>query len=120
MIVDNNDGDRQTIRQMIATATDTVREFDSADAAVNALAGFKPDCVTVNAALPEMSAFQAIRTLRDSLPAARVICVTLYDRPGYRRAAFEAGASGFVVLKENLPDLQLLVTTKRLLLSMQM
>jgi DNA-binding NarL/FixJ family response regulator len=39
--------------------------------------------------------------------------VTSHDLPEYRQAAFESGATGFVV-KDNLTDLYLLVATKRL------
>ena len=59
-------------------------------------------------------AFKTMRAIRDAHPGARVVCVTSHDQPDYRRAAFDAGASGYVA-KENLSDLYLLVATKRLL-----
>jgi two-component system response regulator DesR len=114
MIVDDHDGMRSTIRQLIATPGDNVVECGSGDEALESLAKFKPDCVTVDVSMPGLCAFKTMRAIREAHPPARVICVTSHDQPDYRRAAYEAGASGFVV-KDNLSDLYLLVATKRLL-----
>ncbi len=118
MIVDDHAGMRTTIRQLIAAPGDTVMECASGDEAVQALTSFKADCVTVDVSMPGQSAFKTMRTIRDTNPVTRVICVTSHDQVDYRRAAYEAGASGFV-LKDNLSDLYLLVATKRLLANMQ-
>jgi two-component system response regulator DesR len=75
---------------------------------------FKPDCVTVDVNMPGLCAFKTMRAIREKCPASRVVCVTGHDQADYRRAAFDAGASGFVA-KDNLSDLYLLVATKRLL-----
>ena len=117
MIVDDDVEKRGQIRQIIASSSDRVQECVSSDDALSRLDQFKPDCVTVDAGMA--GAFETIRTIRSALPATRVICVTLNEQPGDRRAAAVAGASGFVALKNNLPDLHLFVATKRLLLGLQ-
>jgi DNA-binding NarL/FixJ family response regulator len=114
MIIDDHDGMRSTIRQLIAAPGDSVVECASGDDALRMLVQFKPDCVTVDVSMPGLCAFKTMRAIREMHPAARVICVTSHDQPDYRRAAYDAGASGFVV-KDNLSDLYLLVATKRLL-----
>jgi two-component system response regulator DesR len=119
MIVDDHEGMRTTIRQLIAIPGDNVVECGSGDDALKNLSEFKPDCVTVDVAMPGLCAFKTMRAIRDTNPATRVICVTSHDQPEYRRAAYDAGASGFVV-KDNLADLYLLVATKRLLARLQL
>lgn len=119
MIVDDHDGMRSTIRKLVSAPGDIVLECGSGDEAVLALLEFKPDCVTVDISMPGLCAFKTMRAIRDAHPPARVICVTSHDLPDYRRAAFEAGAAGFVV-KDNLNDLYLLVATKRLLSGLQL
>jgi len=114
MIIDDHDGMRSTIRQLISAPGDNVVECVSGDEALQQLANFKPDCVTVDVSLPGLCAFKTMRAIRETYPPARIICVTSHDQPDYRQAAFDAGASGFVV-KDNLSDLYLLVATKRLL-----
>jgi two-component system response regulator DesR len=74
---------------------------------------FKPDCVTMDIRMPGLSAFQAIRRIRESHPAVRVVVVSSYDQPDFRRAASEAGAVGYVS-KENLSELFLLAAPHRL------
>jgi two-component system response regulator DesR len=114
MIVDDHDGMRSTIRALIAAPGDTVMECGSGDEALQALNNFKPDYVTVDVNMPGLCAFKTMRAIREAHPMARVVCVSSHDQPDYRRAAFDAGASGYVA-KDNLADLYLLVATKRLL-----
>lgn len=119
MIIDDHDGMRGTIRNLISISGDTVREYGSGDEALPALAEFKPNCVTVDISMPGLCPFETMRAIRKAHPLARVICVTSHDLPEYRRAAFDAGASSFVV-KDNLDDLYLLVSTVRLLSVLQL
>ena len=119
MIVDDHEGMRTTIRQLIAAPGDEVMECGSGDDALKLLGEFKPDCVTVDINMPGLCAFKTMRAIREAHPPVRVICVTSHDQPEYRRAAYDVGASGFVV-KDNLSDLYLLVATKRLLSRLQL
>lgn len=114
MIVDDHDGMRSAIKALIAAPGDIVIECANGDEAIEALHDFKPDCVTVDVSMPGRCAFETMRAIRKAHPGARVVCVTSHDHADLRRAAFDAGAAGFVA-KENLTDLYLLVATKRLL-----
>lgn len=116
MIVDDHVGMRNMIRQLIAAPGDTVLECASGDEAVRAIAGFRPDCVTMDVRLPGLCAFKTVRAIREAHPAARIIVVTSYDQPDFRQAARDAGAANYVV-KENLSELYLLVAPQRLSLN---
>jgi DNA-binding NarL/FixJ family response regulator len=118
MIVDDHEGMRKMIRQLIAAPGDSVVECASGDEALLALADFRPDCVTMDISLPGLCAFKATRQIRAAHPPTRVIFVSSHDQPDYRRAAHEAGAVGYV-MKENLSELYLYVATKRLLTSLK-
>ena len=118
LIVDDHQGMRSTIRQLICTPSDTVMECASGDEALTAMEEFKPDCVTMDVSMPGRCAFDTMRAIRTAHPPVRMICVSSYDQADYRRAALEAGASGYGV-KDNLSDLYLLVATKRLLSRLQ-
>jgi len=118
MIVDDHEGMRNIIRQLIAAPGDSVVECASGDEALLVLANFKPDCVTMDISMPGLCAFQTTQKLRAAHPSARVIFVSSHDQPDYRRAAHEAGAVGYV-MKENLSELYLFVATKRLVTSLK-
>ena len=118
MIVDDHEGMRGMIRQLIAAPGDAVVECGSGDEALLALADFKPDCVTMDVSMPGLCAFKTTRHIRAAYPPARVVFVSSHDQPDYRRAAREAGAVGYV-LKENLSELYLFVATKRLTTSLK-
>lgn len=47
--------------------------------------------------MPIMDGLEAAAILRQRMPECKVLMVTTFDRPGYLRAAFDAGASGFLV-----------------------
>ena len=118
MIVDDHVGMRDMIRQLIAAPGDSILECSSGDEALRAAGEFKPDCVTMDISMPGLSAFETTRRIRSLHPTARVIFVSSHDQPDYRRAAQEAGATGYV-MKENLSELYLFVATKRLLTSLK-
>ena len=113
MIVDDHAVFRHLIRQVVATTEDTVLECVSADDALKCMGVFKPDCVTMDLHMPGMNAFKAIREIRESHPKVRVLVVSNHDESELRRAATEAGATGYVS-KENLSELFLLAAPHRL------
>ena len=113
MIVDDHAVFRHLIRQVVATAEDTVLECVSADDALKSVGVFKPDCVTMDVRMPGTCAFKAIRQIRESNPRVRVVVVSSHDQSDFRRAASEAGAAGYVS-KENLSELFLLAAPQRL------
>src|SRR5215469_2625886 len=113
MIVDDHDGMRNMIRQLIAAPGDSVLECNSGHDAVQKAGEFKPDCVTLDVNLPGLCAFTATRSIREAHPHARVIFVCSEDQPDCRQAAQDAGAVAYIN-KENLSELYLYVATKRL------
>ena len=113
MIVDDHAVFRHLIRRAVATSEDTVLECVSADDAMKYVGVFQPDCVTMDLRMPGACAFEAIRQIRETHPKARVLVVSAYDEPDFRRAAADAGAMSFVS-KDNISELFLLAAPERL------
>jgi DNA-binding NarL/FixJ family response regulator len=113
MIVDDHSGARHLIRRVIARSDDTVIECGSADEALGTIAAFQPNCVTMDVQMPGQNAFAAIRVIREEHPGVRVVVVTGFDQPDFRRAANDAGAAGYIA-KDNLAGLYLLIAPQRL------
>lgn len=67
------------------------------DEAVRAVAQEAPDVCLMDIQMPGMDGIEATRAVRAASPGTRVLIVTTFARPGYLRAALDAGAAGFVV-----------------------
>jgi two-component system response regulator NreC len=78
---------------------ETVGEAENAERAVFEAMEHRPDVVLMDVTMPGQSGIEALPALLQSVPDTRVLMLSMQDDPGYVRAAFEAGASGYV-LKE--------------------
>jgi two-component system response regulator DesR len=69
------------------------------------------DVALLDIQMPVMDGLVAAGRLRARLPDCKVLMVTTFDRPGYLRSAFEAGASGFLV--KDTPSSELAAAVRR-------
>lgn len=67
------------------------------DEAVQVVARTGPDVCLMDIQMPGVDGIAATRAVRTASPDTRVLIVTTFARPGYLRAALDAGAGGFVV-----------------------
>jgi len=61
--------------------------------------------------MPRLDGLRTAQLLRASHPEVKILIVTTFDRPGYFRQAFEAGASGFLV--KDSPPAELIAAVRR-------
>ena len=93
LVVDDHAVVRSGLRRVLDAEPDieTVGEAATADRAFFEAIELRPDVVLMD--------IEIIPTLATSVPAAKVLLLSMQDDPRYVREAFEAGASGYV-LKE--------------------
>ena len=73
-----------------------VAQVRSGEEAV-ALAGtLRPDVAVVDVMMPGINGFEAVRRMRETLPALRAIIVSAVDDPAFPVLAKQVGACGFV------------------------
>lgn len=65
--------------------------------AMDVVAQTTPDVCLMDIQMPGTDGIAATKAIRAASAGTRVLIVTTFARPGYLRAALEAGASGFVV-----------------------
>ncbi|MBF4562100.1 response regulator transcription factor [Microbacterium sp. VKM Ac-2870] len=75
------------------------------DEAIRVVAATRPDICLMDIQMPGMDGLEATRALRSVSPGTRVLIVTTFARPGYLRAALDAGAHGFVVKDASVEQL---------------
>jgi two-component system chemotaxis response regulator CheY len=57
----------------------------------------RPDLVTMDVVMPEMTGLEALRRIRDDDPGAQVVMVTALDQKQTVRDSIDAGAIDFIV-----------------------
>ncbi|WP_159612816.1 response regulator transcription factor [Glutamicibacter sp. JC586] len=81
------------------------------DEVAAALDTHRVDVALLDIQMPRLDGLRATEQLRAKHPEVKVLILTTFDRPGYFRQAFEAGASGFLV--KDAPPEQLLTAIRK-------
>lgn len=105
---------RSGLRRLLADEPDieVVGEAGTADEAVALARTERPDVFVMDQGLPGASGIEATRRLRQVSPATRVLMLTVHDDIAYLRAAFAAGAVGYLV--KDAADVELVEAVRAL------
>ena len=101
LVVDDHAVVRSGLRLLLDSEPDieAVGEAPNAERALYEAIELKPDVVLMDLQMPEKGGIEGMPALLQALPTTKVLVLSMQDEPRYVRAAFEAGASGYV-LKE--------------------
>ncbi len=84
---------------------EVVAEAEDGLQALQAAAEFKPDVVISDLRMEKMDGLELAREIQGTLPATRVIILTMHNDPAIISQALDAGASGYVLKGTDLGDL---------------
>jgi DNA-binding NarL/FixJ family response regulator len=62
---------------------------------VEAALRLKPDLIIADITMPHLSGIDAARQIKTSLPAIKLLFVTMHSNAAYVSAVFEAGGTGY-------------------------
>jgi DNA-binding NarL/FixJ family response regulator len=85
------------LRRILEPECEIVGAVEDGRALLKAAQELKPDIVLLDISMPLLTGVEAARRLRKSVPAAKLIFVTMHADPAYVTGAFRAGASGYVL-----------------------
>ncbi len=90
-------------RRLLETHCELLATAGDGQALLQAVAQHHPDIVILDISMPVMNGIEAARALKSKYPLTKLVFVTMHADPAYIRAAFQAGASGYI-LKQSLGD----------------
>jgi two-component system, NarL family, invasion response regulator UvrY len=105
LLVDDHPVVRQGYRRVLEHQSNNFRVVAEADDAASAYSAFKqhsPDVVVLDISMPGASGLEAIRNIRSRDDRARILVFSMHAEALLVKAAFDAGAGGYVT-KSNEP-----------------
>jgi DNA-binding NarL/FixJ family response regulator len=102
LVVDDNQSIRRAIRQLLQTQVDIEVIGEAADGidAIRKTQTYRPDVILMDAAMPTMNGFEAVRQIKKESPSTQVLMVSQFDSDAFTREALAVGAGGYI-LKSN-------------------
>jgi len=91
------------LRMLLEPELKVVGTVTGGQALLDAAERLRPDLVITDIAMSGFDGIEGTRWLQDSLPDVRVLILSLHTRPSWVRAAFEAGARGYLP-KSSAPE----------------
>lgn len=73
--------------------------------AVRVVRDLQPDVVIMDLSMPGLNGIDAIRRIRADCPEVRVLCLSMHSERQFVAAAFEVGASGYLVKDEPFDEM---------------
>ncbi len=112
LLVDDHALVRLGFRRLLEDDPEIEVVGDAADGveAVELALRLKPDVVVMDYAIPAQNGAMATRILRERLPSARVLILSMHSEPSYVENSRAAGAGGYLL--KNAMDLELVAAVK--------
>ncbi|TKB84560.1 MAG: response regulator transcription factor, partial [Nitrospira sp.] len=84
-------------RRLLDDQCELVGTVGDGRALLEAIPELKPDIVILDISMPVLNGIDAARVLKVKFPQVKVVFITMHADPAYVRAAFEAGASAYLL-----------------------
>lgn len=98
LVADDHTVVREGLVRLLSDQQDmrVVAEVENGDQALVAARATSPHVVLLDMRMPGVGGVATIRKLRETCPRTQVLVLSIYDDPYRRRAAFAAGAHGYL------------------------
>jgi DNA-binding NarL/FixJ family response regulator len=93
------------LKALLAPEFDVVATAGDDRAVLEAAKEYQPDIVLLDISMPGLNGIEAARRLKQSNPDSKLIILTMHGDLSFVRAAFEAGASGYVLKQSAATEL---------------
>jgi DNA-binding NarL/FixJ family response regulator len=97
LLADDHPLTLEGLRAFLATHIQCVGTATDGPALVEAALRLKPDLIILDITMPLLNGIDAAIRIRKSVPAVKLLFVTMHVNPAYLEAALNAGATGYVL-----------------------
>lgn len=107
LLVDDHEVVRRGLRSLIESHNGFVVCGETGDgrAAIDVAVKMQPDVVVMDVGMPSLNGFEATRSIREKVPEATVLILSMHDSEVIVREVFAAGARGYVLKSDAARDL---------------
>jgi DNA-binding NarL/FixJ family response regulator len=109
MLADDHPMMLEGLGKVLAPHFDVVGTAADGRALLEAAARLRPDLVIADVSMPEIDGIEATRRLRATEPGIRVLILSVHGEPSGVRAAFAAGARGYLTKSSVADEIELAV-----------
>lgn len=113
VVADDNLQVREKVVQLLLPDCDVVGTHTNGQAALEAVLGLNPDIALLDISMPLMSGIEVALELRTRESGTKVVFLTVHEDIDFVNAAFDAGASAYVVKSQMASDLHTAIATVR-------
>jgi DNA-binding NarL/FixJ family response regulator len=100
---------REGIQLMLEPEFELLGSVEDGRALLAAAAALKPDVILLDISMPLLNGIDAARQLRQILPSAKLVFLTMHADANYVTEAFRAGASGYVLKRAAAAELRIAI-----------
>ena len=111
LIGDDNPAMLEAVTQMLKDDYQVIGALAEASAVVAQVPKLKPDILVLDISMGDMNGFEITRRLRSDFCRSKIIFLTVHEELEFIRAAFDAGASGYVFKSRMNKDLRTAINT---------
>src|SRR5215831_10025498 len=111
LLADDNPAILDVVKQMLQKDFHVVGAIDQGSAVIREAPALNPDVLVLDISMGELNGFEITRQLKLDQCPTKIIFLTVHEELEFIRAAFDAGASGYVFKSRMNTDLHTAIST---------
>ena len=109
LLADDHKAMLASVEELLRVRYDVVGMAGDGETLLDLVAKLEPDIAVMDISMPGFNGMQAAQRLKDSGTRTKLVFLTIHGNPEFIRAAFAAGALGYVLKRRMLTDLPLAI-----------